>query len=143
MTPTHTSSAIALAVVCAASIALAAADRPQETIIPQATANGSELFRMYCASCHGTSARGDGPLAASMRHRPPNLTELRKRNHDTYSRELVFRIIDGREKVAGHGGPDMPVWGDAFRHSLEGGNDDAIRARIEALVDYLEIIQVR
>ena len=136
-------SVIVLAAVCAATVSVAAAGRRQETIIqPQATANGSDLFRMYCASCHGATARGDGPLASSMRHRPPNLTELRKRNHDTYSRDLVFRIIDGREKVAGHGGPDMPVWGDAFRRSLEGGDNDAVRARIDALVDYLELIQV-
>jgi hypothetical protein len=36
----------------------------------------------------------------------------------------------------------MPVWGDAFSRSLEGTGDDAIGAHIQALVDYLESIQV-
>jgi len=26
-------------------------------------------------------------------------------------------IIDGRHPVPGHGGPDMPVWGDAFKRA--------------------------
>jgi mono/diheme cytochrome c family protein len=111
-------------------------------VVKHSAKNGGELFRQYCASCHGATARGDGPLAEAMRRRPPNLTEFRKRNSNAYSSDLVYRIIDGREKVRGHGGPDMPVWGDAFSRSLEGTGDDAIRARIQALVDYLESIQV-
>ena len=31
---------------------------------------GGYLFKTYCATCHGTSARGDGPLAGSMRRKP-------------------------------------------------------------------------
>ena len=105
-------------------------------------ANGSYLFRTYCAACHGTSARGDGPLAASMRRRPPNLTEISRRNNNTYPGDLVFQIVDGREKVRGHGGPDMPVWGDAFRRSVEGESDEAVRTRIQALVSFLQTLQV-
>jgi mono/diheme cytochrome c family protein len=104
-------------------------------------AAGAYLFRTYCATCHGTSARGDGPLADSMRRRPANLTEIAKRNKGTYPRDLVFRIIDGRQKVPGHGGPDMPVWGDAFAKSVEGGSEESVAKRIQALVDYLETIQ--
>ena len=104
---------------------------------------GGYFFKTYCASCHGTSARGDGPLADSMRRRPANLTEISKRNKGTYPRELVFKIIDGRTKVPGHGGPDMPVWGDAFMRSGEGGDEAAVKHRIQALVDYLETLQAR
>ncbi|HEX4914920.1 MAG TPA: universal stress protein, partial [Vicinamibacterales bacterium] len=31
---------------------------------------GGELFRTYCATCHGAAARGDGPLASSMTRKP-------------------------------------------------------------------------
>jgi hypothetical protein len=55
----------------------------------------------------------------------------------------VFKIIDGREKVAGHGGPDMPVWGDAFQRSVEIRDEAAVAARIQALVDYLQQMQLR
>jgi hypothetical protein len=82
-------------------------------------------------------------LAASLRPKPPNLTEISRRHNNAYPGPLVYQIIDGRQKVPGHGGPDMPVWGDAFQRSLEGGGDEAVRARIEALVAYLESIQAR
>jgi hypothetical protein len=58
--------------------------------------------------------------------RPANLTENLKRNKGTFPRDLVFRVIDGRERVPGHGGPDMPAWGDAFTRSIEGGDKDAV-----------------
>jgi mono/diheme cytochrome c family protein len=104
---------------------------------------GDYLFRTYCAACHGTSARGDGPLADSMRRRPANLTEIARRNNGVFPAEEVFRIIDGRQPVRGHGGPDMPVWGDVFARS-EGGADPAVvERRIKALVAYLESIQAR
>lgn len=137
--------AIALAGLAALAAAfsrpLTAQETRSVTVIDQSIKNGSDLFRRYCASCHGASARGDGMLADSMRRRPPNLRELRKRTGATYSSDLVYRIIDGRQQVRGHGGPDMPVWGDAFSRSLEGSSEDAIRMRIQALVDYIESIQ--
>ena len=104
---------------------------------------GGEVYRTYCASCHGTAARGDGPLASSMRRKPANLTEIATRNNGLFPSELVFKVIDGREKVRGHGGPDMPVWGDAFARSRDGGDEDRVKAVIKSLVDYLEAIQLR
>jgi mono/diheme cytochrome c family protein len=104
---------------------------------------GDYLFRTYCAVCHGTSARGDGPLADSMRRRPADLTEIAKRNKGVYPADEVFRIIDGRRPVRGHGGPDMPVWGDVFARADGGGDPAVVESRIKALVAYLETIQAR
>ena len=119
-------------------VAAAAQDAPMKQTTP-----GGEVFRTYCASCHGTSARGDGPLAASMKRKPANLTEIAKRNGGQYPSDLVFRTIDGRQPVRGHGGPDMPVWGDAFERSREAGDQARVKAVIQSLVDYLESIQLR
>src|SRR4051812_21781721 len=80
---------------------------------------GGEIFRTYCASCHGTAARGDGPLASSMKRKPANLTEIARRNGGEFPSEMVFKTIDGRQPMRGHGGADMPVWGDAFSKSSE------------------------
>jgi nucleotide-binding universal stress UspA family protein len=107
------------------------------------TTTGGEVFRTYCATCHGTSGRGDGPLASSMNRKPANLTEIAKRNCGQFPTELVFKTIDGRQPVRGHGGPDMPVWGDAFAKSREAGDADRVKAVIQSLVDYLEGIQLR
>jgi nucleotide-binding universal stress UspA family protein/mono/diheme cytochrome c family protein len=117
----------------------AAAQEPEQT----QTVPGSAVFQTYCASCHGTSARGDGTLAASMTRKPANLTEIAKRNGGEFPRDLVYRTIDGRQPVRGHGGPDMPVWGDAFKRSRDGGDEERIKRVIASLVDYLESIQLR
>ena len=130
--------AAALATAFAGSAQVAAADQASES-----ATHGSSLYRTYCASCHGTTARGDGPLADAMRRRPPNLTEILTRNKGVFPKEKVYRIIDGRERVPGHGGPDMPVWGDAFLRSGENPSEETVRARIQKIVDYLESIQAR
>jgi mono/diheme cytochrome c family protein len=151
MTMSHPSSwtrPLCVAVVVAGTATLAgsvaAATRqsePSQTLQSASTPHGSSTYRTYCASCHGESARGDGPLATSLRRRPANLTEIAKRNGGVYPREVVFKVIDGRQKVAGHGGPDMPVWGDAFRRSAEVSDDGAVAMRIQTLVDYLGTLQ--
>lgn len=103
--------------------------------------DGAGQYRTYCAVCHGDDATGSGPLAATLKTRPADLTLIARRNDGTYPAELVFRIIDGRKPVKGHGGPDMPVWGDAFARSAQDSSPEAVRARIDALVRYLERLQ--
>ena len=74
-----------------------------------------------------------------LRKTPANLTLLAKNNGGVFSPDLVARIIDGRNPVSGHGGGDMPVWGDAFSRSSDGPESTA--GKIGALVKYLESIQ--
>jgi len=38
-------------------------------------ARGEPLYRRYCETCHGAEGHGDGPAAASLAERPPNLAE--------------------------------------------------------------------
>lgn len=103
---------------------------------------GSRLFRTYCASCHGATGHGNGPLADQLRHTPPDLTKFTTRNGGVFPRERVFRIVDGRD-VPSHGDREMPVWGDVFKSSREGPSADAVKALIDAIVRYLEGIQQR
>jgi mono/diheme cytochrome c family protein len=104
---------------------------------------GGEVYKTYCASCHGPAGRGDGPLASAMVKKPANLTEIAKRNGGVYPSEMVFKTIDGKQPVRGHGGADMPVWGDAFSKSREAGDADRVKVVIQSLVDYLGSIQLR
>jgi mono/diheme cytochrome c family protein len=103
---------------------------------------GSRLFRTYCASCHGTTGRGDGPMAMQLRRMPPDLTQFTRRNGGVFPSEQVYRIVDGRD-VMSHGDREMPVWGDAFRMTTGGGGAAAVKARIDAIVRYLAGIQER
>jgi mono/diheme cytochrome c family protein len=132
--------AAALAAVLLLPIAASAqAEQPQ---FKQVT-TGSEVYHTYCATCHGVSGRGDGPLAASMNRKPANLLEIAKRNGGVFPTEMVFKTIDGRAPVRGHGGPDMPVWGEAFQKSREAGDQERVNSVIKSLVDYIESIQLR
>ena len=108
---------------------------------PVYSVSGSYTYRTYCASCHGPKAKGDGPLAESLRFHPPDLTQMAARNGGEYPKELVFRIVDGRKPVAGHGGPDMPVWGDAFKSADTGYDEEQVRQKIQSLVDHLATLQ--
>ena len=108
---------------------------------PASTAeNGRQLYVDNCASCHGASAHGDGPMADQLRVRPSNLTDLTRRNGGMFPTARVGRIVDGRD-VSSHGNPDMPVWGTTF--TRRGLDDAAVKARIEAIVRFLDSIQQR
>jgi mono/diheme cytochrome c family protein len=111
--------------------------------LASAPLDGEALFKSYCASCHGVSAKGNGVMAPYLRFRPADLTLIAKRRAGRFEVDEVFRIVDGRTAVAGHGGTDMPVWGDAFRQSAQRYSEKAVKARIRALVDYLKTIQVK
>ena len=102
---------------------------------------GSYTYRTYCATCHGTEGKGDGPLAESLRFRPPDLTQLAKRNKGVFPADKVARIVDGRDPVGGHGGPDMPVWGDVFKNAQAGSDDEQVKQKIQSVVAHLGKIQ--
>ena len=103
---------------------------------------GSQLFRTHCAACHGTTGLGDGPMAQQLRRMPPDLTKYTARNGGMFPSERVRRIVDGRD-VPSHGDREMPVWGDVFKTVRGGSSAEAVKARIDAIVKYLEGIQQR
>ena len=102
---------------------------------------GKGLYKSYCASCHGKTGLGDGSLAEHLRTPPADLTELSRRNGDVFPLELVSKIIDGRKSVKGHGGADMPAWGDAFAKSGGGLTEEQVKVRVHSLTHFLWSIQ--
>jgi mono/diheme cytochrome c family protein len=105
--------------------------------------DGQKEYLAYCASCHGTDAKGTGPMGSVLTIPPPDLTQLRKNNDAQFPFWRVFRAIDGREEVRAHGVRAMPVWGSHFLLE-EGGNpmnENIVIGRILSLVYYLRSIQ--
>ena len=109
-----------------------------------AFASDSELpathFSEDCASCHGVGGAGDGPVAAVLKIRPTNLTLLGSGGSFPYAR--VYRAIDGRDLPLAHGTPDMPVWGERYKRALGPLGEKVLHQRIDALVKYVESLQV-
>lgn len=107
---------------------------------PAAAAAGASSYQTYCATCHGKSAHGDGPIAERLEFVPPDLTTLSRRNKGRYPFDKVFRIIDGRRPLKGHGG-GMPTWGDAFLASGTDDDQQRVKDKITALVHYIASLQ--
>jgi mono/diheme cytochrome c family protein len=109
----------------------------QQTVFP-----GKSLFTTYCATCHGTSGKGDGPFAASLRKRPADLTQLAKHNEGSFPTDRVMKSVDGRDAAVAHGS-DMPVWGDAFSRTKEDNDPESVQRKIRAIVLFIQSIQER
>ena len=105
--------------------------------------SGQETFFRYCASCHGESGRGDGPVAAGIPITVPDLTQLQRRHGENFPEATLRKIIDGRSPVIYHGTRYMPVWG--YEFWLEEGADAEAQERVDVivynLVEYLRSIQ--
>ncbi len=101
---------------------------------------GPDLFRAYCASCHGKDGRGNGPAAPALKVKVPDLTVIARNNGGQFPSARVRRIIMGEDVVAAHGSREMPVWGPIF-HQVESDVDRGY-VRLENLTKYVESIQL-
>ena len=76
--------------------------------------SGAEMYKAYCASCHGLDAKGNGPAASALKAKMPDMTLLAKSHGGKFPAEHVSHVIIGEATVTAHGSKDMPVWGRAF-----------------------------
>ena len=105
--------------------------------------SGEELFMRYCAACHGTDARGTGPVARTMNKTVPDLTGLADRAGGEFPALSIREAIDGRSMAVAHGTRQMPVWG--YEFWVEEGADivaeRTAREIIDRLVAYVASVQ--
>ena len=135
-------------VVLVGTVGLTGPDESQttgSTVRPQAikSLDGRDLFAVYCASCHGRTGVGDGPVAPALKVRPPDLTTLARRHGGVFPGVEVGVMLSGprRATLPAHGSDEMPVWGPIFR-ALDPTDAQAAR-RVANLVLYLESLQVK
>jgi mono/diheme cytochrome c family protein len=105
--------------------------------------SGAELFERFCASCHGESGRGDGPVAQSLNVAVPDLTGISRR-YGQFPAAQIRDVVDGRGLAIGaHGTRAMPVWG--YQFFVEEGGDIVaqaeVRAAIARLVEHVRSLQ--
>jgi mono/diheme cytochrome c family protein len=100
---------------------------------------GPELFRAYCAPCHGLDAKGAGPGASALKAKVPDLTLLATNNRGQFPAVQVRQMISGDKIVAAHGSREMPLWGPIF-HQVESDMDWG-NVRLENIMKYLGSIQ--
>lgn len=119
------------------SISLAQ-EQEKEAVI----AGGKTEYQHSCATCHGTEGKGDGPTASLLKVKPADLTQLSKKYNGSFPFWRVYKVIDGRQVVRGHGTSEMPIWGAQFQMGTAGAGAEAfVRGRILQLVYYLQSLQ--
>jgi len=104
---------------------------------------GAELFKSYCASCHGVVARGGGPVAPALNSPPSDLSRIAARSGGVFPESSVAKVIDGRFDLPAHGSREMPVWGTRLAEEIPSfaTGDEVARGRIASLVEYLKSLQ--
>ena len=100
---------------------------------------GEQLYKEFCAVCHGVDAKGSGPAAAALKVTPSDLTQFARQNGSKYNELRMRGIIANTDAVGAHGTGDMPIWGDIFK-SIS-ANENFGKMRVDALVKYVQTIQ--
>jgi len=134
-----------LFIAASATIGMTAAASAQDDSL------GRKEFMASCASCHGESGKGDGPVAKSLVKPPADLTKLSENNNGVFPISRVYEVIDGRIQTLVHGTRDMPVWGSVYMPGMSGTRDfmskemaeAIVRARILMLVEYISTLQTK
>ena len=106
------------------------------------SASGKEMFKTYCAVCHGVDGKGNGPAAPAMKTVPADLTVLAQKSAGKYPAAHVAAVIRGQAATPPHGSEDMPIWGPLFS-SIDQGHEGRVQQRVTNLVNYIETVQAK
>lgn len=106
---------------------------------------GAEDFASYCAACHGSSGRGDGPAAAGLDRKPADLTRISARNGGAFPGTAVMAKIWGYTGDRETGSP-MPEFGPLLQGDLvpyDGGDGIGTPTpiRLVQIAEYLRLLQ--
>lgn len=105
---------------------------------------GNAVYAQDCAGCHGTDARGNGPVARRLGVEAPDLTMIAARNGGVFPRDRVMSVIDGLNRDA-HFNTAMPEFGAGDMGDTviyeNAGLGTPVPERLLALADYLGAIQ--
>jgi mono/diheme cytochrome c family protein len=114
---------------------------------PTSSVSGAQMFKEYCAVCHGPSGKGDGPVATALKVPPPDLTTSVQRHDGKFPDDYVSNVFKNGVQNPAHGSGEMPVWGPIFdtmnrwKALCPGMDETPVTLRITNLTNYLKSIQ--
>ena len=106
---------------------------------------GAEDFAAFCSGCHSPAAKGNGPMASSLAHKPADLTGLSRRNGGEFPKLRVMAKIWGYtggkdgEAVMPNFGPllDSPL----VPYDAGDGIESPTPLRLVQLAEYVQGLQ--
>ena len=101
--------------------------------------SGKQMYKDYCAVCHGTDGKGGGPAADALKTAPPDLTTMAKRYGEKSVALKVEAVLEFGAQNKAHGTSEMPVWGPLF--SATDKNQQARAMRVGNLAKYVDSLQ--
>jgi hypothetical protein len=110
---------------------------------PDTLAVARDDYREACAPCHGLDARGQGPVAPSLKIPPTDLTLLAAQHGGAFPADDVVAVIAGEREISAHGSRTMPIWSQRFGPSSGATAAASIhtRHRLEILARHLATLQ--
>lgn len=114
-----------------------------EQSMPEAS-DGAAFFAANCASCHGSSGSGDGPLSAGLDPQATDLTMLARTNEGSFPRARALSYIYGDPEQS-HLARVMPQFGGVMANETVPIEVDGVMTPtpvvLAGLLAYLESIQ--
>jgi len=101
--------------------------------------SGAQLYKNYCAACHGAEGKGDGPVVRYLKRPPADLSTLARRNNGKYPADRVAATLGSGTDSDAHGTSDMPIWGPVFQSRGKG----IAQTRVKELTEFIESLQQR
>jgi mono/diheme cytochrome c family protein len=97
--------------------------------------SGAQMYKDYCAACHGPAGKGDGPAMEFLKAPPSDLTTMAKSNNGKFPAEHFASVLRFGTSTHPHGTSDMPIWGPLFR------SQNVAELRIRNLSSFVESMQ--
>jgi mono/diheme cytochrome c family protein len=102
-------------------------------------ASGAQMYRAYCAVCHGVSGTGIGVAAPGLDKHPTDLTRLAADNSGKFPELRVYNSILGDTNKTAHSAKDMPVWSGVLK--ALGQDENKLHLRVHNITKYVESLQ--
>lgn len=104
--------------------------------------SGLQLYKRYCAVCHGNDLKGNGPVSPEFKNGPSDLTTLAQRHGGKFPDSYVEDVLRNGVQKPAHGNTEMPIWGPLFA-TVRGTDPALVNVRIVNLTNYIKSMQAK
>jgi mono/diheme cytochrome c family protein len=117
-------------------------DKKASHLLGSNPVSGLQLYKSYCAVCHGNDLKGNGLISPDFKNPPSDLTTLAQRHEGKFPDAYVEDVLRNGVKKPAQGKTEMPTWGPIFA-SIPGTDPELVSIRIINLTNYIKSMQAK